>query len=243
MKTIKDLLYNKQNPESRLDIYLPNSEGPYPLFLYFHGGGLEGGSKDDESELRALVSDGIALISADYRLYPSAHFPEFIEDCAAAIRFVFDYRIEGRPFSDVYVGGSSAGAYLAMMLCFNPNYLSVHGLSPNQVAGWFFNAGQATTHFNILKQRGEDSRAVRVDDGAPIYYVGQLAATQNAPNIEFLVSDNDIPGRYEQLLLLYKTIETFDIDMANIRMTVVPDTLHCSYPIYNRVRVFITSNQ
>ena len=53
---------------------------------------------------------------------------------------------------NLYVGGSSAGAYIAMMLCFDPAYLKPYGVS--NIQGYLFDAGQPTVHFRVLKERG-----------------------------------------------------------------------------------------
>jgi signal transduction histidine kinase len=66
----------------------------------------------------------------------------------------------------VYVGGSSAGGYLSMMLCFNAAYLGAHGIDPTEISGWFHDAGQPTKHFTVLKYSGEDERLVIIDETA-----------------------------------------------------------------------------
>ena len=44
MRLIKDICYSNYS-ECLLDIYLPESE-KFCVFVYFHGGGLEGGTHD-----------------------------------------------------------------------------------------------------------------------------------------------------------------------------------------------------
>ncbi len=47
MKVFKDIEYIKQADNlQKLDLYLPDSD-EFPVFIYFHGGGLEAGSKDE----------------------------------------------------------------------------------------------------------------------------------------------------------------------------------------------------
>ncbi len=43
MKKILDVCYSPEH-QQLLDIYLPDCES-FPVFLYFHGGGLEAGDK------------------------------------------------------------------------------------------------------------------------------------------------------------------------------------------------------
>lgn len=85
MRIVKDISYSESLNESlRLDIYLPD-EKDFSVFIYFHGGGLEGGDKaDGEVFAEYLVKREIAVVSANYRLYPAANYPQFIEDAAEA---------------------------------------------------------------------------------------------------------------------------------------------------------------
>ena len=47
MKKIENICHcDIQHPRHYLDLYLPDSE-EFDVFVYFHGGGLEGGSKDN----------------------------------------------------------------------------------------------------------------------------------------------------------------------------------------------------
>lgn len=108
-----------------LNMYLPDVGTPFPVFIHFHGGGLENGSKDDVADLLDITSKGIALISVGYRKYPDAVYPEFIEDAAKAIAFIKEYDEKHNLFSSIYVGGTSAGAYLAMMNYFDDTSINI----------------------------------------------------------------------------------------------------------------------
>ena len=100
-----------------LDLYRSGRENP-PIVIYMHGGGLEAGDRGGPRALfDKLCSDGIDVASLDYRMYPDARFPDYIEDCAKAIDYIL-HKL-GVHFSGVYFGGSSAGAYLSRMLLFD----------------------------------------------------------------------------------------------------------------------------
>ena len=81
MKTLRDIYYTEDNDAERsLDIYLPDGECK-AVFLYIHGGGIEHGKKEDQHrEGEYLAQCGYTFISINYRMYPNARFPEFIED-------------------------------------------------------------------------------------------------------------------------------------------------------------------
>ena len=171
-----------------------------------------------------LTHRGIAVISADYRKYPDAKYPDFLTDAAQAVAWVFqNIRKYGTP-EGIYIGGSSAGGYISQMLCFDPSLLEKHGISPTDAAGFILDAGQPTCHFRVLKERGLDSRRVIIDETAPLYHI---TAERAYPPMLILVSDNDMQNRYEQTLLLVSTLNHFGY-ADRVTLTVMNGT-HCSY--------------
>ena len=189
MKMIKDICYGKNDFDRRkLDIYLPETD-EFPVFIYFHGGGIEKGSKEDiEVAARELTRRGVAVVSANYSLYPDAVYPEFLRDAAAAVAWTRNHMHEYGKCEKFYIGGSSAGGYISMMLCFDKKYLSPYKLEPTDFAGFIHDAGQPTTHFNVLRERGIDPRRVIIDEAAPLYHIG---TSEGYPPMLFIVSDND----------------------------------------------------
>ena len=211
MTLLENQIYNTETGAAGLyDIALPGDVGtPCDLlYIYIHGGGIEGGTKDGGAE-RGLITTlakeyGIAAASINYRMYPAARFPVFIEDCAKAVAEILRAAKTLCPFRHAAVGGSSAGGYLSMMLFFDPKYLGAVGLSPRDIHGWYFDAGQPTTHFNILaKERGIDPVAVRIDEAAPMFFVDcPFTEKDTLPHIHFTWSEYDMTARPEQTELM-----------------------------------------
>lgn len=205
MKTYSDIQYGSDKTQC-LDLHLPACE-TFPVLLYFHGGGLTGGDKTRQTVFfNYMVAHGFAVVSANYRLYPTAKYPDFIEDAAAATAWVFANIGKYGKAGSIYVGGSSAGAYLSMMLCFDRRWLAKHGISPMQIAGFVHDSGQPTCHYSVLQEREIDKRRVIVDESAPLWHIGTDAAY---PPMLILVSDNDMANRYEQTMLLVSTLKHF----------------------------------
>ena len=221
MKSIYDIEYKNG---LCLDIHLPEGE-EYDLFVYFHGGGLVRGKRGGvEVFAETLAKRGIATASVEYRLMPSAQFPDFIEDAADAIRWLVDHAQDYGRLNRIFVGGSSAGGYISMMLCFDERYLARVGMKPTDIAAYIHDAGQPTAHYNVLKSRGIDPKRVIVDEIAPLYFVGM--AEKYSPML-FIVSDNDMVGRYEQTMLMVKTLCYFGHgDVVSLR---VMNGKHCEY--------------
>lgn len=108
------------NPRQMLDLYLPENqaEKPNPLAIYIHGGGWEGGSKDQAQVLWGLMKDKpFAGASLNYRLSHEAKWPAQIHDCKAAIRWLRAHAKEHHIDPDkISVFGISAGGHLVSML-------------------------------------------------------------------------------------------------------------------------------
>ena len=224
MKIYKDISYcNIGHERQVLDVYIPEADS-FPVFVYFHGGGLEAGSKEQHF-IEDLVKKGIGVVSANYRMYPSAVYPEFVRDAAAAVAWTYKHINEYGNCTKYFVGGSSAGGYLSMMLCFNKAFLAPYKINPAQIDGFIHDAGQPTSHFNVLREKGIDSRRVIVDETAPLYYIGQ--DPEYAP-MHFIVSDNDMANRYEQTMLVLSTLKHFKYDQSKISLRVMNGT-HCKY--------------
>jgi acetyl esterase/lipase len=112
--------------------------------VFFYGGNWQSGDKEMYLFLAAaLARRGYVTVVPDYRVYPGARYPQFIEDGALAVRWVRDNaaRFGGDPQS-LFVMGHSAGAYIAAMLAFDRRWLRAVGLSPGRdIAGLICIAG------------------------------------------------------------------------------------------------------
>lgn len=118
-RKVLDVPYASQSPSQRLDIYLPDEgDGPFPAFIFIHGGAFHGGDKRDAQVgviFNALLR-GFAVVSVEQRLSDEAKFPAGLFDFKSAIRFLranaADYKLDPERFIS---GGTSAGAYFAVM--------------------------------------------------------------------------------------------------------------------------------
>lgn len=225
MNVFKDISYREGGDKSHtLNIYLPEKDS-FPVLVFFHGGGLERGSKEQDPLAETLVKYGIALVSAEYRMYPAASYPDFIKDAAAAVAWTRKHICEYGNCEKLYVGGSSAGAYISMMLCFDSRYLAPYGILHEDIDGYIHDAGQPTVHFNVLRERGIDSRRILVDEAAPLYHV---CANKSYPPMFFIVSDNDMPNRLQETELLLSALKTFGHDMSKVDFKMMHGT-HTAY--------------
>ena len=98
-------------------IYTPAGSGPFPVIVYFHGGGwviadkqvYDGGARGLSKAANAVV------VSVDYRQAPEAKFPAAWDDALAAYKWtqVNATTIKGDP-TKLALAGESAGGNLAV---------------------------------------------------------------------------------------------------------------------------------
>lgn len=114
----RDLVYKRVNSAVlTLDLYSPEKvSGPLPVIVWIHGGGWRNGRKE-RCPAVALVQDGYAVASIDYRLTSTAPFPAQIEDCKSAVRWLranaSTYHLDP---DRIGAWGMSAGGHLAALL-------------------------------------------------------------------------------------------------------------------------------
>ncbi len=114
----RDLVYKRVNGTVlTLNLYRPEEvSGPLPVIVWIHGGGWRRGRKE-QCPAVALVQDGFAVASIDYRLSSAAPFPAQIEDCKAAVRWLranaSTYHLDA---DQIGAWGMSAGGHLAALL-------------------------------------------------------------------------------------------------------------------------------
>nr|WP_314896449.1 alpha/beta hydrolase [uncultured Flavobacterium sp.] len=106
-----------------LDIYVPaKHEKKSPLVIWIHGGGWRQGDKygdmgNMKTTINALLANGFAVASINYRYSTTAIFPAQIQDCNQAVDFL--YKNSEKYFLDkdnIAVIGFSAGGYLASLI-------------------------------------------------------------------------------------------------------------------------------
>jgi acetyl esterase/lipase len=136
------------DPRQRLDLFRPLDTVPAPaagrpLVVFFYGGSWTRGERAGYRFVgEALAASGAVALVADYRLSPQVRYPDFLRDCALAVKWAFDHaQALGADPARVFIMGHSAGAYNAAMLALDGRWLGEQGLSPRRLAGWIGIAG------------------------------------------------------------------------------------------------------
>ncbi len=101
-------------------IYTPEGAGPFPLLMFFHGGGFVLGNLETHDALCRALCNGVAcvVVAVDYRLAPEQKYPAPHEDCYAATLWAYKHAGEINGQADkLAVAGDSAGGTMAAVVC------------------------------------------------------------------------------------------------------------------------------
>jgi acetyl esterase/lipase len=126
-------------PRQKLDVYAPVERAAgatLPVIAFFYGGSWASGDKDDYGFAGdAFASRDFITVIPDYRIAPDV-FPSFLEDGAAALRWVRDnIGAHGGDPNRIVLAGHSAGAYIAAMLALDAHYLRDAGVEASRIRG------------------------------------------------------------------------------------------------------------
>ncbi len=134
----RDIPYAGVQDEKRtLDVYAPAGAKDLPVVFWIHGGGWQAGDKSDvKLKPQWFMDKGFVFVSVNYRLLPAVDMGTLVRDVAKSFRWVEDHAAEyGGDPKRVLVGGHSAGAQLAAILCTDERYLKEQSVSFDVLKG------------------------------------------------------------------------------------------------------------
>ncbi|MGI6556195.1 MAG: alpha/beta hydrolase [Pseudoramibacter sp.] len=117
MQRVIDL--NHPDYTKKATVYLNPEKPVRAAVLYFHGGGLLYGEREDlpKAHIEAFTGAGLAVIAFDYPLAPAADLDTILSDVRASAKCYIEYpEIFGLDSLPYFLWGRSAGAYLALMI-------------------------------------------------------------------------------------------------------------------------------
>ena len=217
----KDISYYSSPPNEyanercKLDIYYPTKKTNFATIIWFHGGGLRGGQKKIPS---LLQSKGMAIVAVNYRLFPKAKCPEYIEDSAAAVAWTFsNIKKYGGSTKKIFVSGHSAGGYLTSMIGLDQSYLKRFGINANDIAGLIPLSGHTITHFTPREEKNISDKRPIIDKFAPLYHV-----RKDAPPLILITGDRklELLGRFEEnayLARMMKVLKHNDTELYELQ--------------------------
>ena len=185
----RDIAYGDK-AKQKLDIYVPKNAAPNaPVIVFFYGGAWQEGDKADFLfAAQSLASMGAIVVVPNYRVYPEVTFPGFLEDGAAATAWTFkNIATYGGDPKTVFLAGHSAGAYVAIMLALDREYLAKAGVGDAGLAGGIGISGP----YDFLPIHRPDIKPIfevvpDMDVTQPIHYV-----RADAPPLLLLAGEAD----------------------------------------------------
>lgn len=201
----KDLQYKPADKDAdvkqacKLDIYYDKKLNDCPVVVWYHGGGLTSGSKELPAELK---DKGITVVGVNYRLLPNVKIDDCLDDCAAALAWVFhNINRYGGSNKKIFVSGHSAGGYITTMLGLDKEWLTRYEVDADSIACLVPFSGQMISHFAYRKMQGIDNLQPTIDKYAPLFHVRKGAAP-----LVLITGDRNVElfGRYEENAYMWR---------------------------------------
>ncbi|MEE3143553.1 MAG: alpha/beta hydrolase, partial [Pseudomonadota bacterium] len=223
-----------------------NSEGPAPTFIYYHGGGWVGGSKES-NVLRLLpyLEGGWAAVNVQYRLGNVSLAPAAVEDSLCALRWVARNADQyGFDIERLVVSGNSAGGHLALTSGMIPSEAGLDrqclGSETPQVAA-IVNWYGITDVNDLLHGVNEKSYAVRwlgsqpdmaeiAERVSPISYV-----RSDLPPVITIHGDADPTVPYNHAVQLHRSLDRAEVTNE---LVTVPNGGHGGFPANEMLRIY-----
>jgi acetyl esterase/lipase len=230
----RDVAYGTHERQ-KLDVYVSKGDGPFPLILWVHGGGWEGGSKDSAGPVVNMLGRGYVVASTNYRLSRNAAFPAQIHDVKGAVRYLRanakKYKIDPDRFG---VAGGSAGGHLVALLGTSGDVKELEGdVGPKDVSSRvqcvidFFGP---TDLLKLSPANAKENPVTRLL-GGPTTDKRELAVSANPityvskddPPFLIVHGDKDAVVPLSQSELLYEALKKAGVDAT---LKVVPEAGH-----------------
>ena len=257
-RIIPNITYRQANGvELKIDVYQSrNQSGPTPTFIYYHGGGWVGGSKEaNVLRLIPYLEKGWSAVNVQYRLGNVSLAPAAVEDSLCALRWVIR-NAERYDFDPdrIVVSGNSAGGHLALTTGITPPEAELDrqclGSETPKVAA-IVNWYGITDVGDLLDGQNQKSYAVRwlgaqsnkdeiAERVSPLSYI-----RKNLPPIISIHGDADPVVPYDHALKLHQRLDR--VEVVNELIT-VPNGLHGGFPaaemkrIYDSIFTFLKNN-
>lgn len=139
--TRKAIIPTGAHPQQKLVVWGPAErhpeDPPLPVLVFIHGGSWRSGDPVDYGFVgRAFVLEGFLVVLVGYRLEADGIYPAMLEDTARALAWTHDeIATYGGDPQHIVIAGHSAGAYNAVMVALEEQWLGRRGLGPDAIAG------------------------------------------------------------------------------------------------------------
>jgi arylformamidase len=150
----------------KIDIFLPDdaSVRDVPVLLFMHGGAWRHGFKEWMGFMAPQFIDLPAIfISVGYRLVPEAKYPKPLEDCFAALEWVYrNIMVHGGDKRRIFIGGHSAGAHLAALVALRKDLALARLMPKDVIKGCFPVSGALNLHLDEVEPGGRREKVIKL---------------------------------------------------------------------------------
>ncbi|MGC2776656.1 MAG: alpha/beta hydrolase [Bradyrhizobium sp.] len=199
----------------KVDVFPPEGNGgrPAPILLFVHGGGWITGCKEWMAFMAPVLRKlPMLFVSVSYRLAPANRFPDALNDCADALRWIHDRADQWQgDRSRIFVGGHSAGAHLASLLALRPELLERREMPRNLIQGCLavsapfdMRASDSGMSINVL-ETSRQALLRDIEDAADASPLTHVAP--NSPKFLITVGQNDFPFIRDQAPIMKAALE------------------------------------
>ena len=129
--------------KSQYFLYFPSPEPVNDtLIIYLHGGGWNSHSPEEFAFIgEKFALEGYDCVLPSYRKTPRFRYKNLIYDVFAGYCAIRKHLSEKRTYKKVIVIGSSAGAHLGALLCYDSFLQNKFSISPDEIDGFISLAG------------------------------------------------------------------------------------------------------
>lgn len=215
----KDLAYGP-DARNKLDIYAPAEAKNLPVVLFIHGGSWSSGDKSGHAFVgESLARAGYVTGVMNYRLAPQNRYPTYVQDAAAALKWLRDHAPEygGNP-DNLFVAGHSAGGFNAVELIDNARWLREVNVPIRAVRGVIGIAGPYSYDFRLFPSKNAFPEGGSPDDIMPDRHV-----RPDAPPHLLLVAANDTTVYPQNALNMEAALKKVGVP---VQRTVLPRLNH-----------------
>ncbi len=232
-----DIAYAAISKAQKLDVYLPEGDGPFPVILSIHGGAFKGGDKRDGQLTPMLegLKRGYAVVSINYRLSPEAIFPAQLYDVKAAVRWI---RANAKQYKfnqdKIAAWGGSAGGTLAALVGTSGNVKELEDLTlgnPSQsscvqaVVDWFGPTDFLKMDEQLKESKVKNPQIHSVPDSPESELIGKNLADApelvKAVNPETYITPDDPPFLIQHGLIDHLVPYQGSVNLASKLSTII----------------------
>lgn len=209
-------------PRNVLDVYAPPNAMNAPVVLFIHGGSWQNGDKSGYKFVgESLARAGYVTGVMNYRLAPEHRYPDYVQDAAAALRWLRDHAAEyGGGADNLFVTGHSAGGFNAVEVVDNARWLKEAGVPISAVRGVIGIAGPYSYDF-----RGAPTAVAFPPDATPGEVMPDRHVRPDAPPHLLLVAANDTTVGKQNALKMESALKRAGVPVTR---TVLPKLNHAT---------------